>query len=84
MAPFKGKKSDGQKRRQKRECESAKNEETSPEDANEELIAVSNVKCVFCQKKGHYASQCPKKQEYLAAKGKGKGKDGGGKGKGKG
>ena len=61
-----------------------KQEETVQGESVEEISAVSNVKCCWCQKKGHYASQCTKKQEYLQAKGKGKGGKGkGSKGKGK-
>ena len=50
-------------------------EENSEAEPIEGINAVSNanVKCYWCQKKGHYASQCKKKQEYLAAKAKGKG-----------
>ena len=49
-----------------------KPEERSPGEGVEGINAVSNVKCFWCKKKGHYAPECTKKQEYLAAKGKGK------------
>jgi len=53
-----------------------------PEKTEEELKALANVRCLYCNTKGHYTSKCPLK---TARKGQAKGEDKGkGKGKGKG
>ena len=33
-----------------------------PEKTEEELKALANVKCFYCNKKGHYTSKCPLKK----------------------
>ena len=37
--------------------------EEKPAQTEEELNALSNVKRFFCNKKGHYTSQCPLKKK---------------------
>ena len=56
------------------DAEDNAHEPEEPVQTEEELNALANVKCFYCQKKGHYTSKCPLKKAHKGdGKGKGKG-----------
>ena len=50
------------------DVEDSAQETEGPEQSEEEINALANVKCFHCNKKGHYTSKCPLKKAHVLVK----------------